>query len=253
MKYDNPTCLNVIRFSKYKLSPDEMTIFDWLINKQEAFKHEPFFYQFRRIEEETRIKKDRFNTIIGKFCLQGFLKIVSKGDPRVKAKVNYFFVDFNEVIKALPSIIDKDKDPEYFKSYKGWLKERVKNKGKSVCQPEVLKGYEKTSLMQYFQNLENLWNRRIDYHNKHREDDRKRTHTHLPVSDARLLKLRDLLKSAKWDAIEDSFIAFTDVCLERNSEVKRPIDNFLSSKKGVFKVFEYYLDYFNRNYSVSTN
>lgn len=118
-----PMCLNLEKFSKYKLTPDAAAVFDWLIVKQVCFKGEPFFYQFRRIEEELRIRKDRFKVIVGKFCSKGFLTVEAKGEVKARAKVNYFYVDFNMVIKCLADIIDKDNDPEYFKYYKGWLME----------------------------------------------------------------------------------------------------------------------------------
>lgn len=132
-KYEEwPMCFNLAKFSKYRLSPDEAAVFDWLVVKQVCFKGEPFFYQFRRIEEELRIRKDRFKAIVGDFCLKGFLKIEAKGEVKARAKVNYFHVDFDMVIKCLSDIIDKDNDPEYFKYYKGWLREHTNSSGEIV-------------------------------------------------------------------------------------------------------------------------
>ena len=37
-----PLCTNVLRLLDYRMAPDELILFDWLVVKQIAFKYKPF-------------------------------------------------------------------------------------------------------------------------------------------------------------------------------------------------------------------
>lgn len=108
---DIPFCLNLTRFEKYLLSPDEVVLFEWLLTKQYYFNvHSFFHYSSARIEEETRIGRRRQEAIIKKFKGLGFLEIEKLVKSNGNSITNHFRIDFNslQTDEVLANIVDKE-------------------------------------------------------------------------------------------------------------------------------------------------
>ena len=120
-----PLAINLNKLSMYSLAPDEVVFFEWLLFKQSYFGASYFFYYSRRkIEEVTRIKRARLESIVKMFEDMGFLKTKLGFETVSNNQALYYNVDFKILAKddCLCRIVDKDS--VLYKDLKAWLKTR---------------------------------------------------------------------------------------------------------------------------------
>lgn len=118
-----PLAINLSRFQAYRLAPDEVALFEFLIFKQGHFDPYNYFYHSqRRLISDLKIKRSRLEKIIETFVKMGFLKTEVREEGKTNNQVTYFMVDFGILEKdgILSQIIEKDS--ELYNDFKKWLK-----------------------------------------------------------------------------------------------------------------------------------
>ena len=118
-----PITISINKFSMYRLSPDEVVLFEFLIFKQNHFDPYGFFYHSqRKIISKLKIKRSRLEKIIKTFEDIGFLKTEVRQEGKTNSLVTYFKIDFDTLGKdeVLSQIIDEKS--QLFNDFKKWLK-----------------------------------------------------------------------------------------------------------------------------------
>jgi DNA-binding MarR family transcriptional regulator len=118
-----PLSINFGRFQAYRLAPDEVALFEFLIFKQCHFDpYSHFYHSQRRLISDLKIKRSRLEKIINTFEGIGFLKTEVKEEGKTNNQVTYFMVDFDilEKDEVLSQIIEKES--ELYNDFKKWLK-----------------------------------------------------------------------------------------------------------------------------------
>lgn len=118
-----PLAINFGRFQAYRLAPDEVALFEFLLFKQCHFDPYSYFYHSqRRLISDLKIKRSRLEKIIDTFEQMGFLKTEVREEGKTNNQVTYFMVDFGILEKdgILSQIIEKDS--ELYNDYKKWFK-----------------------------------------------------------------------------------------------------------------------------------
>ncbi len=248
-----PLCTNIIRLQSYRLSPDEVVLFDWLIVKQVAFKYQDFHYSQARIEEETRVKRTRQNVIFTLFKEMGFLYSQVRENRETRGRVNFFRVDFDvlsdkdvlcEIINAQAPI---------FKDFIEYMKYLSTEQRKSVREQKN-KPVSGISSDRIYKLLNDMYEKRRIMYNKGDLTGKKpewgksasqlQRNKHI---ERRLDRLSQLYDD---NTICNAFTAYTDSVLKEEKKPENFMNYFLSydGTSDSFSVFEYYLNFFSLKY-----
>ena len=139
---DKPYCTNIINAQHYKLKPDEMLFFEWLLVKYEAFGCKEFYYSLARIEKETRIARRRHEAIIKKFSEMQFLACQVKPPALAdKGRVMYYNLD----LRSLSGCLDDMMEEPLLSKFKGYLKFLVHERQKGMTKKEIREASQKDS------------------------------------------------------------------------------------------------------------
>jgi hypothetical protein len=249
-----PLCINILRLKSYLLPPDELMFFDWLIVKQISFNYKDFFYSQSRIESETRIKRSRQEIIVKKFIEFGIIDSQVRENKETRGRVRYFKVNFDALSdeNILCEIISSKEG--LFKDFMAFMKYHSSEQKKSL--KTVKKDVIDHSVSDRIYKLLNdtYERRRIMYNNGElieKKPKQKKSATQLQRNKIIDRKLQKLSETYDDNTIKNSFIAYIDAIFKEEADPNNLMSYFLSYKEvsGSFNVFEYYLDYFNLNYS----
>ena len=256
----DPLCVNVARLGAYLLPPDEVIFFDWAVTKTvKVFNFQPFYYSQERIEEETRITRRPLERIIKRFSAFGILKTETRIKPDKIGRTRYFIIDFTEVVKRLPELIDQSHThfeamKFYFTSLSKFQKSQPK--GNNKLSSKMVK-YNANKVMEV---LNKTYRERVEMYNRGelgKQDGFAPDYAITPVDFERSttldLKLNNLSKTYSLDTIRGAAIAFFDwyLCEERQrGKIKRCLDYFLTyDEYGGFTTFNSSLANFRKKYS----
>lgn len=249
-----PLCTNIIRLQSYLLAPDEVILFDWFVVKQVAFKYQDFHYSQVRIQEETRIKRTRQNIIINKFTKMGFLLTEVRENKETRGRVSYFKVNFE--VLADKDVLGKIINPKevLFRDFLKYVKYLSTEQKKSL-RSQKKDVFDTDTANRIYHLLNSTYdNRRKMYNNGELTSDkpeRAKSVTQLQKNKSIDRKLIRLSQSYDDNAISHAFAAYTDAVFKEEKTPENFMNYFLSYDEttGSFGVFEYYLNYFNLNYS----
>lgn len=247
-KTEYPMASNVIRLQSYLLPPDEAVFLDWLIAKAIAFGFKPFYYSYRRIHEELRIKRRKLDAILLKFSELKILKVYTKGNTQINAKVTYFEVSIEGVWYNLHQIINPESG-DYFKQWENFLDTAMKGIKPQKPTKSAMKLADEVHSL-----LVAVYNERIRMYNKGDltcgvAPQRQKRESSLPKKESNLKSLSELAKSHGKDAIRNAFIALVDKILTKEIKCAHPLDYFFTKREDYYPVFNDYLDYYNKQYS----
>ncbi|BCI64889.1 hypothetical protein [Coprobacter secundus] len=250
---DIPLCINIIRLQSYLLAPDEVVLFDWFVVKQTSFKYKEFHYSQARIEEETRIKRTRQNVIVSKFKELGFLSSQVRENKETRGRVNYFKVNFEVLADkdVLSEIINENE--AIFKNFMQYMKYLSSEQRKSLKSKKD-DSFDKERAEHIYKLLNETYEkRRIMYNDgdlTEKKPQRAKSKTQLQRNKPIEKKLIRLSQSYNNNAICHAFTAYTDSVFKGEKFPENFMNYFLSydDTTDSFKVFEYYLNYFNLHY-----
>lgn len=252
-----PLCVNVLRLLEYRLAPDELILFDWLVVKQIAFKYKPFHYSQARVEEETRIRRTRQEVIIKQFSELGFLKTDIRVNSVTRGRVRYYSVDFKvladedilmEIISQQSSLFDG------FKAYFVYHSKMQKKSREEVLKPAASLNREVADRI--YRLLNTTYANRCLYYNEgglnnNQKPKRLKSVTQLQRNKPIDRKLAKLAEYYDDDSIENAFLAYVDDILTGKKEPENLMYYFLSFDEvtDCFGVMNHYLNYFALNYT----
>lgn len=258
-----PLCVNISRLGAYLLPPDEVIFFDWAVTKSAmVFNFKPFFYSQERIEKETRIKRRTLERIIKRFTAFGILEIETRMKPGNIGHSRYFNVNFAEVVKRLPELIDSTHQHyEAMQLYFIALAKFQKNPAKKDKSPTQIA--KKSTAKKLIELLNSKFADRVRMYNKGElgDQDGKPNRTITPVQFERSNIIDNLLfrLSQNYDetTIRMASLAFFDwyLCNNKRSEIQSPLLYFLKydEEAGEFPTFVNFLQEFRKHYSVKND
>ena len=118
-----PLAINFSRFQAYRLAPDEVALFEFLLFKQSYYGIGMYFYYSKnKIEEELKIGRRRLKAIIEMFEEIGILYSVVEQEGTTNNKTTYFKIDFDRLDedRFLLNILDCKSD--FYVEFKKWVK-----------------------------------------------------------------------------------------------------------------------------------
>lgn len=101
--------------------------------------------------------------------------------------------------------------------------------------------------------LQRIYDRRIEMYNKDDDYSRAKSKTKLVVTKRIKEQLKTALKFRSELQITHSFTAYADDLLRGNLSISKILPYFLSSKDGEYEIIDTYLEHFNLQYSYSKN
>lgn len=251
-----PLCINVLRLLSYKLAPDELIMFDWLVVKQIAFNYKPFHYSQSRVEEETRIHRIRQEAIIKLFTSLGFLTTEIKINSVTRGRVRYYSVNFKLLSDS--DILQEIIRPEttLFHDFRVYFDFHAKQQKKSKS--EELKPADKINheaANRIYKLLNETYEARRIYYNDggmtSKKPERTKSEIQLQRNKPIDRKMAKLAERYNDNSIENSFIAYVDDILRGNKKPDNLMYYFLSYEEVLdsFGIFDHYLNIFTLKYS----
>lgn len=176
---------------------------------------------------------------------------------KIKHNLSPAQFEFNDafVLKALKaySMEDLEKYMEQFlkegrqKKIKDFLKfDTITNE--KILYIEEKKNEEEQFVESFLKNLQSLYDKRIDIHNKDKGNKRNKSKTTLVLNANIKTKIKEAVAEKGEIAFEHSFMAYTDDVLKENVSPDKFLPYFLSKQYGEYGVIETYLDKFNISY-----
>ena len=101
--------------------------------------------------------------------------------------------------------------------------------------------------------LQRIYNKRIEMHNKNDDFERAKSKTKLVVTSRIKQQLKTALNYRNELQITHSFTAYADDLLKGNLSINKILPYFLSSKDGEYEIIDNYLEHFNIQYGYSKN
>lgn len=105
--------VHIPNMEAFKMSPDEVTVFDWLLFKSAYYGHSDFYSTYEDISARLNINRHRLNVIVKRFK-EAEIVSVSQGWSD-KRKVTYFTLSYLNLLERLPMFIKPD--TEVFNRY----------------------------------------------------------------------------------------------------------------------------------------
>ncbi len=247
-------CTNVIRLQSYRLKPDEVILFDWLVVKAISFKYKPFHYSQLRIEAETRIKRSRQEAIFHFFEELDFLQTSVQVNAATNGRVRFFEISFFILSQTSVLAVIMDEQSELFKHFIQLAKYHSK-KQDAPKQVEQKQDKNKQVTERLFAMLDKVYDERREmYNNGKLTPDiptRTKTKTQLVHNAAIERKLVKLANRYETESICDAFRAYCDAVLVGDEKPERPLHYFLTydEVQESWTVFERHLDRFTLTYS----
>ena len=255
-----PLCTNIKRLEAYLLAPDEVIFFDWLTIKQSAiFGYKTFYYPFHRIHKETRIKRCSLDRIIKRFEAIGILTTETRQKPNEVGRTKYYRMNFAEVVKRLPEIIDcNHESAKSFKAYFNALARMQTKAERGKLQPSVSEQRTDINSTNLYNTLVETYKQRIARYNAGQVTAdipiRKKTPTQLTRNRSINNRLGMLSKRYNEASVKMAFIAYCDAILTGKDNVKA-VHNIMTyfltydEVEDCFTVVDAFLAYFQQNYS----
>ena len=256
-----PLCTNVLRLLDYRMAPDELILFDWLVVKQIAFKYKPFHYSQARVEEETRIRRTRQEVIIKQFSGLGFLKTDIKVNSVTRGRVRYYSVDFSVLADAdvlLELIVLGSTLFRNFLSYFDYHAIMQKKSKEEVLKPVA--AIDRKAADRIYRLLNEVYDKRRQYYNDGGLTDKvkpKRTKIaiqllHNKRKERNQAKLTDYYDD---NSIKNAFLAYVDEVLTGKKTPENLMYYFLSFDEALdcFGVVNHYLNEFTLYYTHGSN
>ncbi|MBO3116520.1 hypothetical protein J4050_07160 [Winogradskyella sp. DF17] len=106
---------------------------------------------------------------------------------------------------------------------------------------------------QMVDELQRIYNKRIEMYNKDDDYSRAKSKTKLVVTKRIKQQLKTALKYRNELQITHSFTAYADDLLKGNLSISKILPYFLSSKDGEYEIIDTYLEHFNLQYGYSKN
>lgn len=106
---------------------------------------------------------------------------------------------------------------------------------------------------QMVDELQRIYNKRIEMYNKDDDYSRAKSKTKLVVTKRIKQQLKTALKYRSELQITHSFTAYADDLLKGNLSISKILPYFLSSKDGEYEIIDNYLEHFNIQYGYSKN
>ena len=106
---------------------------------------------------------------------------------------------------------------------------------------------------QMVDELQRIYNKRIEMYNKDDDYTRAKSKTKLVVTKRIKQQLKTALKYRNELQITHSFTAYADDLLKGNLSISKILPYFLSSKDGEYEIIDNYLEHFNIQYGYSKN
>lgn len=106
---------------------------------------------------------------------------------------------------------------------------------------------------QMVDELQRIYNKRIEMYNKDDDYSRAKSKTKLVVTKRIKQQLKTALKYRNELQITHSFTAYADDLLKGNLSISKILPYFLSSKDGEYEIIDNYLEHFNIQYGYSKN
>lgn len=241
MKNRHPLAINLLKLQEYdfnKITIEEVIFFEWLVIKRISFGSDTFYYSQKNIICEIGIKRTKLETTKRKLLALGLEEFHSEIYNTLNYIVSLQFIK-NFIDKAVKD--DFKKDRWYNITKLQWTK------NKPVKKKELYK------LDMLIDLLNRTYNRRRERYNEQNRD-QELQYTEIPVNEKSYRQLLELTKRYEDDrVIENSFIAYCDAILNSKEKVVSNMTNHFSSYDSLdksFKVFEFYLNIYNQNYSV---
>jgi hypothetical protein len=112
---------------------------------------------------------------------------------------------------------------------------------------------ENEYVVQMLEELQGVYDRRIEMYNKDDTQTRAKSKTKLVVTSRIKQQLKTALNYRNELQITHSFTAYTDDLLKGNLSISKILPYFLSSKEGEYEIIDTYLEHFNIQYGYSKN
>ena len=251
-----PLCINVLRMLSYRLAPDELIFFDWLIVKQIAFNYKPFHYSQARIEAETRIRRSRQEVIIEKFIISCIITTEVKVNVATRGRVRYFTVHFGCL--ADPDVLMDFIRPgtTLFRDFLLYMDYHAKMQKQSKA--DVLKPADKidheTAARIYKLLNETFEDRRVFYNKgglTKKAPERLKSAIQLQCNKPIERKLARLAGCYNDETIQNSFIAYIDDIFKGGKKPDNLMYYFLSFDEMAdsFGVVDHYMNDYTLNYT----
>ena len=251
-----PLCINVLRLLFYRLAPDEVVLFDWLVVKQIAFHYKPFHYSQMRVEEETRIHRTRQEVIIQLFTSLGFLTTQVEVNAVTHGRVRYYSVNFNaladedvlmEIIQSYTTLFHD------FQLYFKYHAEQQKISRDTSLPPAENINYEASNSV--YETLNETYEDRRVFYNEGKltgkEPERKKSAMQLQRNKPIERKMSKLAERYNNHSIGNAFIAYLDDVFQGKNVPDNLMYYFLSYDEttNAFGVVDHYLNNYTLNYT----
>lgn len=106
---------------------------------------------------------------------------------------------------------------------------------------------------QLLDELQRIYDKRIEMYNKDDDNSRAKSKTKLVVTSRIKQQLKTALNFRSELQITHSFTAYSDDLLKGNLSISKTLPYFLSSKEGEYEIIDTYLEYHNLHYGYSKN
>ncbi|MFY7742322.1 MAG: hypothetical protein ACOVQR_06730 [Flavobacterium sp.] len=196
------------------------------------------------LSEEVISLLELFNTFLSE------LKILYQLAPS-----QYSYKDM-DLIKALKNYHLDELKTYLKKYYQSGRQKKLKDflrfdsvTGETLIYIDNEKQLEKLFYDAFLTSLEEVYNHRIELHNKDKSYKNAKSLTKLVFNTNIKHKLKEALEIYGEVGIKHAFIAYTDAVLKRTITPDKFLPYFLAMNYGEFGVIETYLDYFNTQYS----
>lgn len=246
-----PLCVNIFRLQTYRLTPDEVVLFDWLVVKQISFKYKEFHYSQARIEVETRIKRSRQEAILKRFQALRFLLVTVRVNEVTHGQVRYYKVDFEllteeEVLKEIVY-----PDVQVLRSFVPYMRFHAEEQKKAHKTPDEREfdAYEVDWIYNWMNEM--YEQRRIVYNESqqlYKRPGKLREAIQLPRGQIIDRMLARLVGRYGVETIYPVFVYYADDWLACEESSTNIMYHFLSYNglDDVFTVFEYFLKQYNK-------
>lgn len=248
---------HILTRRSYKLTSDEVVLFEYFCITQEHFLHEgitDFYSSGRYIETWFKIKRSRQEAIIKLLSELGILSVETRANKERCTRTKYFRIDFSKLSKpaTLAKIINSDTD--YFNDALAHFKE-LASVQKGLSKPKKKTAKSTVNVDVIFGKLQDTFGERVEMYNDGKltseKPKRAKAASFLPRNKQIETMLSQVTDSYSDRAINSAFMVYIDdILCGRVKAPRKTLENFLSynTEKGCYPVIDFNLEKFNKSY-----
>lgn len=246
----------------YLLTPDERTLFDWLVVKQCDFGiTKPFRASIPQVQARTGVTRRKQDAALKKFIGMGFLFVeidYYQGNP-----YRSYFVSFEHLVRSetLSQIIRAGSNT--YNDYMEWITEAMQAQ-KQRQMPESASARKKKEkeaqraredVQRLFDRLCDKWRERIEMYNDGELTvslpQRRKIYSQMPCSTQTKKLMWRALQAYDINTIVHAFVAFADKVLRGEIKAHNMLSYFFKVEDGDWKVIDENIAYHTENYGLN--